>query len=308
MSFDNIIGNERTKELLNKTINSGNILNAYMFIGIDGIGKKKFAIEFAKMILCQGKNKPCNNCKSCIEIENNSNPDFMIIDKDYDEDKKKEKNLISINQIRYMNAKMAEKPIISDRKVYIINNSDFMNKEAQNCLLKTLEEPPKYGTLILIAENESKLLNTIKSRCIKINFNKLKDDELLEYFKKNNEQTINTNMISYYQGSIGKAMKINENIQEYLETEKLINNMNLNSLAFVLNNAEVLYRNKDMIANLLEYINVLLLNSKQITKINCIQYVEEAKKRLNTNSNYDMTIDNLLVKMWEEINEKHNRS
>ena len=229
MSFDNIIGNERTKELLNKTINSGNILNAYMFIGIDGIGKKKFAIEFAKMILCQGKNKPCNNCKSCIEIENNSNPDFMIIDKDYDEDKKKEKNLISINQIRYMNAKMAEKPIISDRKVYIINNSDFMNKEAQNCLLKTLEEPPKYGTLILIAENESKLLNIIKSRCIKINFNKLKDDELLEYFKKNNEQTINTNMISYYQGSIGKAMKINENIQEYLETEKLINNMNLNS-------------------------------------------------------------------------------
>ena len=151
MSFDNIIGNERVKELLNKTINSGNILNAYMFVGMDGIGKKEFAKEFAKMILCQGENKPCNKCKSCIELENNSNPDFMIIEKDYDEDKKKEKNLISINQIRYMNAKMAEKPIISDRKVYIINNSDFMNKEAQNCLLKTLEEPPQYGTLILIA-------------------------------------------------------------------------------------------------------------------------------------------------------------
>lgn len=307
MSFEGIIGNEKVKDFLNNTINSGNILNAYMFIGIDGIGKKLFAKEFAKMILCDGKTKPCNMCKSCIELENDSNPDFMIIEKEYDEEKKKEKNLISINQIRYMNAKIAEKPIISSKKVYIINNSDFMNKEAQNCLLKTLEEPPEYATIILIASNESKLLNTIKSRCIKVNFNKLSDEEIIEYLKQNNKQQINTNMIHYYEGSLGKAVKINESIEEYTKIERLIDNINSNSLVYTLNNAEVLYKNKDIIFDLLEYINVILLNSKQIKKIKCVQYVEQAINRLNTNSNYDMTIDNLLIKMWEEINEKYNR-
>ena len=308
MSFDNIIGNKKIKEYLNKTIDSANILNGYLFVGIDGIGKKLIAKEFAKMILCQGENKPCNSCKSCIEFENDSNPDFMIIDKDYDEEKKKEKNLISINQIRYMNTKIFEKPIISRRKVYIIDNSDFMKKEAQNSLLKTLEEPPEYATIILIASNESKLLNTIKSRCIKLNFNKLSEEEIEKYFIQNNQQVINKNIISFSEGSIGKALKINENIEEYTKLEKLIEDINSKNLVYILNNAEVLYKNKDIVYDLLEYTNVLLLNSKKIEKIKCVKYVEEAKNRLNLNSNYDMTIDNLLIKIWEEINEKYSRS
>ena len=301
MSFENIIGNEDIKVLLKNTVNSNNILHSYLFLGIDGIGKKIFAKEFAKMILCDGKSKPCEKCKSCIEFENENNPDFMIIKRDFDTDKKKEKNSISIEQIRYMNSKVSEKPIISNRKVYIINDSDLMTKEAQNCLLKTLEEPPEYVTIILIASNESKLLNTIKSRCIKISFNKLSNEEIEKYFKEN-DIIINKNAIDFYEGSIGKALKIQENEEEYTKVEKIINNIDKEDLVYVLNNSEVLYKQKEIINDLLEYINILLLNSKQINKVKCVQYVEETKKRLNANSNYDMTIDNLLMKIWEQVN------
>lgn len=294
MSFENIIGNENVKEILNKTISSNNILHSYLFSGIDGIGKRLFAKEFAKMILCQGEYKPCNKCKACIEFENSNNPDFMVIEND--------ERVIKIEQIRYMNTKITEKPITSNRKVYIINNADTMTKEAQNCLLKTLEEPPEYASIVLITSNESKLLNTIKSRCIKINFNKISDQEIQEFIIEQKIDNISTSMISFFGGSIGKLYKIKDNQTEYIKIEEIINSMDNKDLIYLLNNSEILYKGKDIIFDLLEYINILLLNSKQIEKINCVKYVEEAKKRLNANSNYDMTIDNLLMKMWNEIN------
>lgn len=299
MSFNNIIGNEKVKELLNKSIEQKNILHSYLFLGIEGIGKSLFAKQFAKMILCENDIKPCNKCKSCLEFENNNNPDFIIINN--------EEKVIKIDQIREMNKKISEKPINSNKKVYIINNSDTMTKEAQNSLLKTLEEPPEYVVIILIACNENKLLNTIRSRCIKVNFNKLKDEELLEYTRKNNIEDLKSNMLLFSDGSIEKLLKIKENEESYLKIEDIINNLNKKNLIYILNNSEVLYKAKEEIYDILEYINVLLLNTKEIEKINCVKYVEEAKRRLNSSSNYDMTIDNLLMKMWEEINEKHSR-
>ena len=102
---------------------------------------------------------------------------------------------IKIEQIRYMQEKIAEKPISSNKKVYIINNSDTMTKEAQNCLLKTLEEPPEYAVIILVLANENNMLNTIKSRCTKIMFNPLSKEEIIHYFNSNglempNERTL----------------------------------------------------------------------------------------------------------------------
>lgn len=80
MSFNKIIGNENVKKILTNTIETKNILHSYIFSGPEGIGKKLFAEEFAKMILCiDENNKPCNKCKSCIEFENSNNPDFNII-------------------------------------------------------------------------------------------------------------------------------------------------------------------------------------------------------------------------------------
>src|SRR5699024_1179149 len=121
------------------------------FSGISGIGKFMFAKEFAKAILCTAnEEKPCNNCKSCESFDNLNNPDVIIIDE--------KENSIKTEQIKELTNNVLEKPIQSNRKIYIINNSENMTKEAQNSLLKTLEEPPQYITIILITNNENLLL------------------------------------------------------------------------------------------------------------------------------------------------------
>ena len=125
--------------------------------------------------------------------------------------------------------------------------------------------------------------------------------------EKNNIEALKNNMLQFSDGSIAKVLKIKENEENYLQIENLINNLDKKNLIYILNNSEVLYKAKEEIYDILEYINVLLRNTKDIEKINCIKYVEEAKRRLSSSSNYDMTIDNLLIKMWEEINEKHSR-
>ena len=96
--FERLIGNEKIKEDLNLIIKEDNIFHSYMFIGTEGIGKKKFAKEFAKGILCLDKNKPCEKCKSCLEFDNNNNPDFYYIGLG-------EENSIKIDTIREMQKK-----------------------------------------------------------------------------------------------------------------------------------------------------------------------------------------------------------
>ena len=310
MEFKEILGNEKIKDILLKSLKNKTVLHSYMFIGNEGIGKNLIANQYAKMILCENFNeqtmKECGKCKSCIEFTSNNNPDFKIIESDG--------KIIKIEQIREMQKKILEKPIISNRKVYIINDADLMTKEAQNCLLKTLEEPPEYITIILIVSNENKMLTTIKSRCMKLQFQKIEDKEIQNFLKKNYEiENLSESILNLCNGSIGKALKIKEKIEDYNKIENIIINMN-KSLITMLNSAEILYKSKDDIYNYLEYINVILYQlSKQ--NINCktkyvnsIKIVEETKKHLLANSNYDMSIDRLLFKIWEEINEKNSWS
>ena len=146
MSFEKIIGNDKVKAFLNKQIEENHILHSYLFVGIDGIGKTLFAKEYAKKILCIDK-KETEDCISCIKWNSNNHPDFYQIEP--------ENRTIKIEQIRAMQERISEKPITSSRKVYLIIDSDTMTKEAQNCLLKTLEEPPEYASIILIASNEA---------------------------------------------------------------------------------------------------------------------------------------------------------
>lgn len=174
--FEKILGNEHIKEQLRKSIKNNQVSHSYLFIGIDGIGKKLLATEFAKAMQCLNEDKYCNICKSCIEFDSNNNPDFLYIEPDG--------NSIKIEQIRDMQKRIQEKPIISDKKVYIIDNADKMTVEAQNSLLKTLEEPPEYATIILIGSNENAFLTTIKSRCMILHFNPIEDEKMLQYLQE----------------------------------------------------------------------------------------------------------------------------
>lgn len=309
MEFKDILGNKNAKDILLKSLKNNTVLHSYMFIGNEGIGKRLIASQFAKMILCESFNPQtlteCGNCKSCIEFESNNNPDFNYIEPDG--------KVIKIDQIRFMQNKILEKPIVSNKKVYIINDADLMTKEAQNCLLKTLEEPPEYIVIILIVSNESKMLTTIKSRCMKIQFQKIEDVELKKYLAENLDmENINNSILKLCDGSIGKAINIKDKLPEYDKVEAIINNMNF-SLITVINSADILYKSKDDIFDYLEYINVILYNLSKssgnfIKYINSIKIVEETKQRLLANSNYDMCIDRMIFNIWEEINEKNSRS
>ena len=306
MSFNNIIGNDNVKKTLSKSIQNNTILHSYMFIGEPGIGKKIIAEQFAKMILCENfLEEECGGCKSCIEFASNNNPNYIYIEPDG-------KN-IKIEQVRQMQSNVYEKPVNSNKKIYVINDADLMTKESQNCLLKTLEEPPEYIVIILIVSNESKILNTIKSRCMKIVFEKINNTEIQKFLKENcNIEKINDNILKMCDGSIGKCLSIKDKIEDYIKIENIFSNIN-NNLVNVINSAEILYKNKDNIENYLEYINVILYKyahtnfQNSLKYINSIKIVEKTKQRLIANSNYDMSIDYLLFNIWEEINEKNSR-
>lgn len=296
--FNNILGNEEAKKILENTIKNQNISHSYMFIGQDGIGKFMIAKEFAKAILCQGEQKPCNTCESCIKFNGENNPDIQIIDEI-------EEKSIKTETIKEMVKGVYEKPIEGSRKVYIINDSQKMTKEAQNSLLKTLEEPPEYVVIILITENENLLLNTIKSRCTKIKFNPLKDNEIIKILKeKYDYKEVTENMLEIAGGSVTQALSAQGKEETFNEIKTIFSNLEKINIIDLLNKKDLVFKDKDYIYEILDYINIILFNKikENIKYTNCIKIVEETKDRLKKNSNYDMTIDNLLLKVWEEIN------
>ncbi len=293
--FEEIIGNNQIKQMLTKSIHNETLSHSYLFIGIQGIGKKMLAMEFAKNILCTEKEQD-NTCKSCIEFESNNHPDFMYVEP--------EGNSIKIEQIRVLQKKIQEKPIISNKKVYIINDADTMTIEAQNCLLKTLEEPPEFATIILIGSNENAFLATIKSRCMILRFQPIADEEIKQYMEMNYSMSnITQNYLSIWQGSIGKAIQLKDKQLEYDKLDYMIDSLDKKDLLEMIQLAEPLYKAKDEIFELLEYMNVLLLSYAKVNCLytNCINIVENTKKRLKQNGNYDMCIDSLVFNIWEEF-------
>ena len=306
--FENLIGNEKIKQDLKTVLNNNKVSHSYMFIGNKGIGKSEFAKEFAKGILCtDSSNKPCLNCKSCVEFNNNNNPDFYYIGLG-------EENSIKIDVVRNMQKKVQELPIVSNRKVYIIDDSEYMTKEAQNCLLKTIEEPPEFVTVILITSNENRILNTIKSRCLKISFNNLETRDLISYINSvQGMQVPSENLLKMCNGSIGKLMKVNENLEEYNAVESTTNNFlngKISNVVKMLSQFEILYKSKEIINDLLDYMIVIIYEYINKNKdyrarfLNLIAIIEDTKNRIVLNNNYDMCIDNLLLKIWDETTEK----
>lgn len=299
--FNEIIGNEKIKDLLTNSIKSNQTSHSYLFLGTEGIGKKLIAKEFAKNILClESENFECKKCKSCIEFLTNNNPDYTEIVPDG--------NSIKISQIREMQKRIQEKPIISKNKVYIIDDADKMTPEAQNCLLKTLEEPPQFAKIILIGSNENTFLNTIKSRCTILHFENLSNQEISNFLKNNyNITNLDEETLNIFQGSLKKAIELKDKKDLYTDVKKVIEDFNKKDLIDILQEAEFIYKSKEDITEILDYINTILINKMKKEPdscyfLKCIKIVEETKKRLKQNSNYDMCIDNLLFNMWEEIN------
>jgi len=294
--FDKILGNDKIKSQLKQAVDLRKTSHSYLFLGTSGIGKKMIAKEFAKMILCESEEKYCNHCKSCIEFDSNNNPDFSLIEPDG--------TSIKIEQIRQIQKKIIEAPIISKNKVYIIDDANLMTTEAQNCLLKTLEEPPEFVTIILIGSKESSFLSTIKSRCTIIKFQEIENEEIKKYLSINyGINNISEEMLEIFGGSIGKAEDLKDKQELYTSIIKIIENIKLLELPDVLKKADIIYKSQEDKNDILEAINVILfkMSKQDIRYLNCIDIVEDTVKRLNANANYNMSIDNMLFNIWEEM-------
>lgn len=282
--FNNIIGNKEAKEYLSNVIEKQNIVNSYMFVGKSGIGKSLFAKEYARNIMCL--EKECGNtCNSCIKFNANSNPDFYEVFPDG-------KN-IKIEQIRKMQEKIAEKPVISNKKVYIIYEADTMTEESQNCLLKTLEEPPEYVVMILIVANESKILPTIKSRCLKVKFNNLSNEEIKEYLP-----TASDEIIELLEGNLENVDTIDEKKKNYDELLRIVENIEKGKTLEVFNNSDLLYNQKNDIMELLNCINIILFKKNMLE---AISIVEKTKEKILANNNYEMCIDYMLMNIADTL-------
>jgi len=289
--FENLIGNDKVKDILSRIQEPS---HAYVFLGTEGIGKFLFAKEFAYKWLCTSDDiRPCGKCKSCIQFKGGNNTDFNVIEP--------EKDSIKINQIRELIKKTYEKPLESNKKVYIINDADKMTIPAQNALLKVLEEPPKYVMIILVGENEHLFLNTIKSRCIKVNFQKLENIELKKYIQENNK-SFDERFLDIYQGSIGNIERLEGKEEGYLELEDLIkNSRRINKITFVKSCSKIV--TKDNINEMLEYINILLFRFGKIELkyLDAIKYVSNASKQYEYNCNVEMILDNMFLDIYEVI-------
>ncbi len=292
--FEQIIGNQKIQEQLKQSLKNNKTSHSYLFVGTEGIGKKLIAREFSKAILCAEEEFYCNTCKTCIEFDTENNPDFQILEPDG--------NTLKIEQIREMQKKVFEKPIISNKKVYIINDADKMTKEAQNCLLKTLEEPPEYVTIILIGTNESAFLSTIKSRCTIIRFQDIPEQDIEKYLESQGIKLQDEKMIKAFGGSIGKAISKQGEQNSYMQIYNLIINLKDTDIIEVMQKAQEVLK-KEQIESILQYIETILLElaKEDYRYTNCIETVENTRKRLQANANYDMSIDNMLLQMKAEI-------
>lgn len=286
-----VIGHKNVIAKLNKLIENNQVAHAYIFSGREGIGKKMVAMDFACNLLC-------NNEADRKMFLAGRHPDFKLI-------KPNEKGLIPVDDVREMIENIHIKPIKSNYKIYIVDDAECMNASGQNSLLKTFEEPPEYAVIILITAKYNSLLTTIKSRGQLVEFSDLSNTEIKEYIINNNiklptdvdEKTLYT-LINC---SITKISNVIADIETIKELQKYVSNITKMKIIEINNFANFLIKNKNNIQNVLDYLELLLYNNNSGTST-LLEYVEEAKSNIKRNINFEIAIDNLLMKIKEASN------
>lgn len=160
MQLDQLAGNRRVKEILNRQEQGRGLSHAYLLSGPKGSGRHTLARLLAAAMLCTGGGeKPCGLCPSCRRVMGDIHPDVSALPAG------DEKKPLSVDQIRQLRRDAYIRPNQGARKIYILDGADQMNASAQNAMLKLLEEGPAYGAFLLVAENAGGVLETVRSRC-----------------------------------------------------------------------------------------------------------------------------------------------
>ncbi|MDD2981623.1 MAG: DNA polymerase III subunit delta, partial [Hespellia sp.] len=182
--FKDVVGHNDIIHYIQNAVTEDKVSHAYILNGEKGSGKKLLANLFAMSLQCQNREEDgdaCGECQSCRQALGNNQPDIIRVSHE-------KPNTISVDDIRQqINNDIVIKPYSSPYKIYIVPEADMMSVQAQNALLKTIEEPPKYAVILLLTENAEVLLPTITSRCVMLKLRNIKDILVKKYLMEQME-------------------------------------------------------------------------------------------------------------------------
>lgn len=204
MGFEALLGNERLKDNLRRSLSRGKASHFYLICGPAGSGKRTLAKLLAAALMCEGENQPCGICSGCRKVMAGLHPDFITVDDP-------EKKTVPVDLIRRAMADIYIQPNEGKRKIYMIPRGQDLNLSGQNALLKILEEPPPYGAFLLLTDNPERLLPTVRSRCVELPLQPLPEQTLRrELTKRFPESDSIDAAISRSGGYLGQAMELLE--------------------------------------------------------------------------------------------------
>ena len=325
--FTDIVGQEQLKEHLQNAIAMNKVSHAYIINGERNAGKEFVARVFAMALQCEkGGTEPCGECHSCKQALGNNQPDIIYISHE-------KPNTIGVEDIRsQINGDISIKPYSSPRKIYIINEGEKMTPQAQNALLKTLEEPPEYAVIVILTTNVEALLPTVLSRCVVLNMKPVSDALVKKYLMEQlGVPDYKANIcVAFARGNIGKAKLLASSEEfekvkdEAISLVKNINDMEIHEIVKAIKKiSEYKFDVNDYLDILMAWyrdvlffkatkdVNSLVFKEEiqQIMRVSdrstyegietIVNALQSAKKRLEANVNFDLTMELLLLAIQE---------
>lgn len=323
-AFAEIWGNETLLRYMKQTAKKKTASHAYLLVGKGGSGKKMIANAFIKYMQCENpSHEACGVCSSCRFFDGGNHPDVIYVST--------EKKTIGVDEVREQILETVELlPYAFPKKIYVIPNAHTLTPQAQNALLKTLEEPPEYAQFILLAQSTEPLLQTILSRAVVLQIPPLSDDVVLDYLQKKGlaEQETAKMYATYAQGSIGMALNLLQDeefikIRNYvLATMEKLPKISQGEALLLAKEFEN-YKNDSRFLDMIElwYRDVLVAKSTRNSDffiqqdketeifsaanvpvanlVSCAEAVQMAKKQLSQNGNFRLTMEVMLMKLKE---------
>lgn len=324
--FKDILGHEQIIEHLQNAIALEKVSHAYIFNGPEASGKMMLADAFAMSLQCEGDEKPCLNCRSCKQAMDRNQPDIIYVTHE-------KPNTIGVDDIRtQINNDIDIKPYSSRYKVYILNEAEKMNQQAQNALLKTIEEPPAYAVILLLTTNADRFLPTILSRCIRLDLKAVKEAEIKKYLMREYQIPDYQADVcaAFSQGNVGKAIQLASSEEfgslkaDVLQLMKRVNDIDLYEMGAAVKQIaeyklsvndyfdlmmiwfrDVLYMKATNDVNGLIFKDEVYDIKKQAAKRSyqgiekILKAMETAKVRITANVNFDLVIELLLLTIKE---------
>lgn len=325
--FKDILGHDNIISHLKNAITMEKVSHAYIFNGEDGSGKSMLAKVFAQALQCEERSgEPCGKCRSCIQAESMNQPDIIYISHE-------KPNSIGVDDVRsQLVDDIIIKPYSSRYKIYIIDEAEKLTVQAQNAILKTIEEPPAYGIIIFLTNNSENFLPTILSRCVMLNLRPVKNQLIIEYLMKECKVPEYQAELcaAFAQGRPGRAVKLAKSADfeeiksDIISLLKNIYNMDLSSLVGVIKQINEYDISIDDVLDIMTlwFRDVLMFKASrnpnglifedEINEIRkcagrstyegleiIMEAFDKAKQRLRANVNFDMTMELLLLTIKE---------